>query len=145
MGRMDGKIAVVTGAGSGIGRGIAVMFAKEGAKVVCASRGEKSGLETLEMIKAVGGEASGESYGINSITVNGGTAELIAGDAPTARVAYSTPGLGSNLSSPGLMKQFKGLDAKEDIKVKKDGGTVEAITSATITSRAVCEAINAAR
>lgn len=56
MGRMDGKIAVVTGAGSGIGRGIAVMFAKEGAKVVCASRGEKSGLETLEMIKAVGGE-----------------------------------------------------------------------------------------
>jgi len=56
MGRMDGKIAVVTGAGSGIGRGIAVMFAKEGAKVVCASRGVQAGNETLEMIKAVGGE-----------------------------------------------------------------------------------------
>lgn len=56
MGRMDGKVAVVTGAGSGIGRGIAVMFAKEGAKVVCACRTEKDGLETVEMMKAAGGE-----------------------------------------------------------------------------------------
>ena len=56
MGRMDGKIAVVTGAGSGIGRGIAVMFAKEGAKVVCACRTERDGLETVAMMKDAGGE-----------------------------------------------------------------------------------------
>ena len=56
MGRLDGKIAVVTGAGSGIGRGVAVMFAAEGAKVVCANRDEASGLETLEMITSNGGE-----------------------------------------------------------------------------------------
>ena len=56
MGRMDGKIAVVTGSGSGIGRGVAVMFAKEGAKVVCANRNEADGNETLAMIKKVGGE-----------------------------------------------------------------------------------------
>ena len=56
MGRMDGKIAVVTGAGSGIGRAVAVMFAKEGAKVVCANRTESDGADTLAMIKAVGGE-----------------------------------------------------------------------------------------
>ena len=56
MGRMNGKIAVVTGAGSGIGRAVSVMFAKEGAKVVCANRTEADGNETLAMIKSVGGD-----------------------------------------------------------------------------------------
>ncbi len=56
MGRMNGKIAVVTGAGSGIGRAVAVMFAKEGARVVCANRTLKDGQDTLDMIKAAGGE-----------------------------------------------------------------------------------------
>ena len=59
--------------------------------------------------------------------------------------AAETPGLGSNLTSPGFMKQFSGMDASSALAVKKDGGTVEAITSATITSRAVCSAINDAR
>ena len=59
--------------------------------------------------------------------------------------ASETPGLGSNLTSEGFMKQFKGMPAAADISVAKDGGNVEAITSATITSRAVCDAINVAR
>jgi electron transport complex protein RnfG len=43
------------------------------------------------------------------------------------------------------MKQFEGMDASAPISVKKDGGKIEAITSATITSRAVCGAINDAK
>ena len=59
--------------------------------------------------------------------------------------AAETPGLGANLTTEGFMKQFSGMDASSPIAVRKDGGNVEAITSATITSRAVCGAINNAK
>ena len=57
MGRMEGKIAVVTGVGSGIGRAIATMFAKEGAKIVGADFNPAEGQKTIDAIKAAGGEA----------------------------------------------------------------------------------------
>jgi NAD(P)-dependent dehydrogenase (short-subunit alcohol dehydrogenase family) len=51
------KVALVTGATSGIGRATAVAFAKEGAKVVVAGRRENEGAEVVAEIKAAGGEA----------------------------------------------------------------------------------------
>ena len=54
--------------------------------------------------------------------------------------ASETPGLGMKLSTPEFAGQFRGKDGAS-LKVKKDGGEIDAITSATITSRAVCEAI----
>ena len=54
--------------------------------------------------------------------------------------ASETPGLGMKLKTPEFADQFKGKDGTS-LKVKKDGGEIEAITSATITSRAVCKAI----
>jgi NAD(P)-dependent dehydrogenase (short-subunit alcohol dehydrogenase family) len=55
--RLEGKVAVVTGAGSGMGRAIAMAFAKEGAKVVLGELVEESGKETEQMIKEAGGQA----------------------------------------------------------------------------------------
>lgn len=57
--------------------------------------------------------------------------------------ATETPGLGMKLNEPAFAGQFAGKEGPT-LKVAKDGGEIQAITSATITSRAVCAAIAAA-
>jgi len=58
MGLVEGKVAFVTGAASGIGRASAIKFAQEGAKVIVADVSVKDGEETVKMIKDAGGEAA---------------------------------------------------------------------------------------
>ncbi len=56
-----------------------------------------------------------------------------------------TPGLGSKMSEPFFLDQFRGKHpGKVDLRVKKDGGSVDAISGATISSRAFSEAVLAA-
>ncbi|HUO58997.1 MAG TPA: SDR family oxidoreductase [bacterium] len=57
MKNFEGKTVIVTGAGSGIGRATALLFAKEGAKVVVSNRTEKTGEETVRLIREKGGTA----------------------------------------------------------------------------------------
>ena len=56
--RLAGKVALITGAGSGQGRAAARLFAKEGAKVVVTDVAIKGGEETVGLVRADGGEAS---------------------------------------------------------------------------------------
>ena len=64
MGRLDGKVAIVTGAASGIGRASAILFAREGARMVIVDR-----------------NVDGLSATANTIAKNGGSAEAVAADA----------------------------------------------------------------
>jgi NAD(P)-dependent dehydrogenase (short-subunit alcohol dehydrogenase family) len=58
VGRLDGKVALVTGAAGGMGREASELFAREGARVVVADFVEPAGRATVEAITAAGGEAA---------------------------------------------------------------------------------------
>ena len=57
-GRVEGKVAVISGASSGIGRASFEMLAREGAKVVGTARREEKLQEALDAVEAAGGEGS---------------------------------------------------------------------------------------
>jgi NAD(P)-dependent dehydrogenase (short-subunit alcohol dehydrogenase family) len=56
-GRLEGKVAIITGAGSGMGRASALRFTEEGAKVTVCDLNEDGGRETVSLIESKGGEA----------------------------------------------------------------------------------------
>lgn len=64
MGRMENKVVIVTGGGSGIGRATCEVFAEEGAHVVVADINEAAGQQTVEAITASGGHATFQSTNI---------------------------------------------------------------------------------
>lgn len=81
----------------------------------------------------------------------GGAISIIVGINPGGTVAgiqilsmAETPGLGAKASEPDFADQFIGGAADGSMAVSNDGGTINAITGATITSRAVTNGVNAA-
>jgi electron transport complex protein RnfG len=93
-------------------------------------------------------------YAVKTFTDKGfsGHIELIAGFLPDGSIYNTevlqhreTPGLGTKMMEPKFKDQFKGKNpANFKLKVKKDGGEVDAITAATISSRAYCDALQKA-
>lgn len=65
---LDGKVAVITGAGRGIGRAIALAYARAGASVVCSARSEKEIVETAALIRDAGGAAIAQTADVASYT-----------------------------------------------------------------------------
>ena len=57
-GRLEGKVALITGGGSGMGRSAALSFTREGAKVVIADVADDGGNETVQLVTTAGGDAT---------------------------------------------------------------------------------------
>lgn len=136
MGRLEGKRAIVTGAGSGIGRASALLFAKEGAKVLAVDVGAESVEATAKMVREEGGEAialaadcgdeeSVRGYVQRAIDAFGGldvvyaNAGISSGDVPlfeqevsmwqeVLRVNLIGPFLAIKHAGPHMVKQGKG-------------------------------------
>jgi electron transport complex protein RnfG len=93
-------------------------------------------------------------YAVKTYTDKGfaGHAEMMAGFLPDGSIYNiivlqhrETPGLGTKMAEPKFSKQFIGKNpALYKLRVKKDGGQVDAITAATVSSRAYCDALQRA-
>lgn len=87
-------------------------------------------------------EASGRGYGGNIgvvVALNLENDEILGVSVTTHS---ETPGLGARAKTePSFVQQFKGLPVKEPPKVRAEGGKIDAISGATMTSRGVCGAV----
>ena len=93
-------------------------------------------------------------FAVNTFTTTGfsGNISLMAGFKPDGTIVNitvleqkETPGLGTKMTEPEFKNQFNDKNPADfELKVKKDGGPVDAITAATISSRAFCDAVTKA-
>ncbi|MDR7522105.1 MAG: glucose 1-dehydrogenase [Armatimonadota bacterium] len=93
MGRLDGKVVLITGAGSGMGRMASVMFAREGARIVVSEIAEAAGRETVAQVRAAGGQAV---FARTDVAREADVAEAVrAGEAAFGRidVLYNNAGI----------------------------------------------------
>jgi NAD(P)-dependent dehydrogenase (short-subunit alcohol dehydrogenase family) len=96
MGILDGKVALITGAGQGVGRGIALAMAREGAGVAVVDRNGETAAETLGLVEAAGGtgithvcdvrDSDEVNTCVDSVVEALGTVDILVNNAVDARV-----------------------------------------------------------
>ncbi len=141
-GRVQDKIAIVTGAGTGIGQGIAVRLAAEGAKVVVANRKPETGEETVRLIRAAGGTALFQATDVSreadcralvatAVTQFGGVDVLVnnAGIFPRATLEETTEELWDQIFAVNLKGVFFCCKHAMPVMRARGGGSVVNIGS----------------
>ena len=95
---LENKVALVTGAGSGIGKAISLLYAKEGAKIVVSDVNEKAGNEVVSEIKSNGGEAIFVKADTSKAEDNKSMVEQAVKQFGGLQIAVNNAGIGGPIS-----------------------------------------------
>ena len=118
MGSLDGKVALITGAASGLGKAIAELYAKHGAKVAICDINQQAADATAAAINAAGGKAIGIAMDVtDEAAVNAGTDKVVASFG-TLDILISNAGV--QIINP--IDQFAFADWKKMLAIHLDGG-----------------------
>ena len=98
---LENKVAIITGAGSGIGKVVSLLYAKEGAKIVVSDISEKSGNGTVSEIKALGGEAIFVKADTSKPDDNKNVVEQAVKTFGGLHIAVNNAGIGGPISPVG--------------------------------------------
>lgn len=143
MGTLKNKVALITGSGSGIGRAAAILYAKEGAKVIISDINEEHGNAVLEEIKKNGGEAFFIQADTSKPADHKKMVDQILEKYGALHIAVNNAGIGGPLSSiadypidgwqkvidTNLSGVFYGLKYQIPAMLKSGGGSVVNIAS----------------
>lgn len=99
-GLLEGKVAVVTGAGSGVGRAASLIFARHGAKVAAADVNQGAVEETVAQVKAAGGTAIARTCDVSKADQVEALVAAAVGEFGRLDVMYNNAGI-TNLPKPG--------------------------------------------
>jgi 3-hydroxybutyrate dehydrogenase len=118
MASLDGKVALITGAASGLGKAIAELYAKNGAAVAIADINQQAADAAADEIKAAGGKAIGIAMDVtNEDAVNAGTDKAVA-EFGHLDILISNAGV--QIINP--IEQFAFADWKKMLAIHLDGG-----------------------
>jgi NAD(P)-dependent dehydrogenase (short-subunit alcohol dehydrogenase family) len=98
---LESKVAIITGAGSGIGKAMSLLYAAEGAKIVVSDIDEKGGNETVSQIKTKGGEAFFVKADTSKPNDNKNVVEQAVKQFGGLHIAVNNAGIGGPLMPTG--------------------------------------------
>jgi len=135
--KLKNKVALITGAGSGIGRATAILFAKEGAKVVVADIAKEAAEETVKLIKEAGGDAifaladvtkaSDVQKMIETAVNHYGRIDILFNNAGVnimAPISETSEELWDKIISINLKGVFLGCKYAAPVMIKQGGGVI---------------------
>jgi 3-oxoacyl-[acyl-carrier protein] reductase len=106
MGQLDNQVAVVTGAGRGIGRAIALKFAAEGADIVCVSRTAENSEKVANEVRVLGRKAWALAVDVADAKAVAAAGEKILGDAARVDILVNNAGV----TKDGLLMRMSDED-----------------------------------
>lgn len=136
MKQLENQIAVVTGAGRGIGRAIVLKFAAEGADVVCVSRTAENSEKVANEVRATGRQAWAQAVDVADAAAVGAAAEKILADCGKVDILVNNAGV----TRDGLLMRMSDADWDTVLNTNLKGAflVTKAFSRAMIKARTGC-------